>query len=302
MPNQRAQPTVRRRRLSQALRQHRTDAGLERLDDAVEVLVRHDKETGRRRAWDKHRLSRMETGKANTSPDEVGDVLTAYGVSDVEVIESLKELAAQANQTGWWQPYSRRGLLDPSYTDYISLENDAAEIDEWAPLLIPGLLQTAGYAREVITANTSGRTDDEINGLVEVRMARQAILTRPGSPPALRAIIHEAVLHQGFAAKTMRDQLRRLLERAELPNVNVCIMPLRAKPHPGNAGGFSLLNFRRPLPPVVLLENLMRSSYVGEADDVNRYSGGYERIIEAALPPTDSLALIEHTIEEGSRT
>jgi hypothetical protein len=74
-------------------------------------------------------------------------------------------------------------------------------------------------------------------------MARQAVLTRPDGPLKFWAVLHEAVLHQGFAVRpdTMRDQLRRLLDVVELPNVTLQIMPLAATPHPGGAGGFNLV-------------------------------------------------------------
>jgi hypothetical protein len=105
----------------------------------------------------------------------VAPLLKAYGVVDAEVISALEALAKDARKQGWWQTYS--GIVSPSYADYISLESDADNIREFSPLLIPGLLQTAAYARESIGANAITRTPDEVAAWP--RYARPA---RPYSP------------------------------------------------------------------------------------------------------------------------
>lgn len=289
MPNMRPVPTVRRRRLGQALRQYRNAAGLS-LDTAARAME-----------WIGPKLSRIETANGYIRPTEVAPLLKAYGVVDPEVVSALEALAKDARKQGWWQTYT--GILSPSYADYISLESDADSIREFSPLLIPGLLQSAAYARESIGANAITRTAEEVAALAEVRQARQAVLTRPGGPLKLWAVIHEAALRQRFALRpaTMREQLRRLLDAAEMPNVTIQVMPLDATPHPGNVGGFGLVGFPSPMPDVVLLENLIGSSYVEGVDDVRTFADAFERIVAAALPTDDSLALIAR-IEEKQRT
>ncbi|WP_258050160.1 DUF5753 domain-containing protein [Streptomyces finlayi] len=96
---------------------------------------------------------------------------------DREVVSALEGLAKDARKQGWWQTYS--GVVAPAYADYISLESDAANVHEFAPLLVPGLLQTASYTRETIAADAPTRTPGEVAALAEVRQARQAVLIRP---------------------------------------------------------------------------------------------------------------------------
>jgi hypothetical protein len=98
--------------------------------------------------------------------------------------------------------------------------------------VIPGLLQTAAHARENIAGITTFRTPDEVAALAEVRLLRQSVLTRPGQPLEFWAIVHEATLHQRFAVRptTMRDQLRRLLDSAEMPDVTIRLMPSSCPP------------------------------------------------------------------------
>ncbi|GGZ94397.1 helix-turn-helix domain-containing protein [Streptomyces bluensis] len=289
MPNVRPVPTVRRRRLGEALRRYRNATGMS-LDTASAQL-----------GWMGPKLSRIETANAHIRPSEVADLLKVYGVTDPEVVSALEGLARDARKQGWWQTYS--GIVAPAYADYISLESDAESVHAYEPLLIPGLLQTAGYAREAVAANATTRTAEEVAALAEVRMARQAVLTRPEGPLKFWAVIHEAVLHQRFAVRpnTMRDQLRRLLDIAELPNVTLQVMPLAATPHPGGAGGFSLVGFPGPMPDVVLLENLIGATYVEGVDEVQVFADAFERIVATALPVDDSMALIAR-MEEERRT
>ncbi|GAA3794213.1 helix-turn-helix transcriptional regulator [Sphaerisporangium flaviroseum] len=289
MPNARPVPTVRRRRLGESLRRFRNAAGLN-LDDAAEAL-----------GWKAPKLSRIENANAHIRPVEVSALLTTYGVTDPEVFDALEELAKDAGKRGWWQTYN--GIVAPAYADYISLESDSDSIHIFAPLLVPGLMQTAAYARETIAGITMTRTPEEIAALAEIRLARQAVLTRPSGPLKVWAVISEAVLHQRFAVRpdTMRDQLRRLREVSELPNITLQIMPLDATPHPGSAGGFSLVGFPDAMPDVVLLENLIGASYVENVAEVQTFADAFNRIVAAALPVDDSVALIAR-MEEGKTT
>ncbi|PLW73633.1 helix-turn-helix domain-containing protein [Streptomyces sp. SCUT-3] len=288
MPNARPAPTVRRRRLGQTLRRFRGEAGMT-LDRAAEAV-----------GWTAPKLSRIETANAHIRPADVAALLRVYGMDDPEVIAALEGLAKDAGKRGWWQTYS--GVVSPTYADYISLESDADCVREFAPLLVPGLLQAASYARETIAANAITRSPEEVIALAEVRLARQSVLARPERPLKLWAVIHEAALHQRFAVRphTMREQLRRLLDAAEMPNVTIQVMPLNATPHPGSVSGFSLVGFPGPMPDVVLLENLLGSAYVEGVDEVQVFADAFERIVAAALPTDDSLALISR-MEEGSR-
>ncbi|GAA2930991.1 MULTISPECIES: helix-turn-helix domain-containing protein [Streptomyces] len=287
MPHQPLEPTVRRRRLGQTLKKLRTGAGMT-LEDAAAAMQ-----------WKVPKLSKIENARQQIRPAEVTALLRAYRVTDPEVFTALENLARDAGKKGWWQTYS--GVVSPAYADYISLEDDAERICEWAPLAIPGLLQTAAYARETMTATGESRTAQEITALAEVRQSRQAVLTRPGHPLQLWAIIHEAALHTRFEVRpaTMREQLRRLLDASELPNVTVQIMPLDSTAHPGLFGGFGLVSFPGPTPDVVLLENLNGATYV-EGDGAQPFASAVERIRAAALSVEDALARIAQ-LEEGHR-
>ncbi len=248
--------------------------------------------------WDESKLSRIENAKARLRWQDVGPLLKQYGVDDPDVVSALEGLAKDAGHQGWWQAYG--AVVDLSYRDYITLETDAESIHIYSPGLIPGLLQTGAYAREIIAAMSATRTPEEVAALAEVRKARQAILTaRQGGPLRLWAVIHEASLHQRFASQPtlMRDQLRHLLDMATLPNVTIQIMPVAASPHPGMLGLFEVVRFPHPSPTIINIENIRGGNFVEGTDDVKVFEAAFERVVAAALSVDDSRARILKIME-----
>ncbi len=250
--------------------------------------------------WDRSKLSKIENAKAHIKPTEASKLLGMYGVDSPDVLMAIEALARDASKRGWWQTYG--DVVAANYKDYLSLESDADSTRIYSPNLIPGLLQTGAYAREIITATAFNRTPDEVNALAEVRKARQAVLTaRTGrSPLSFWAVIHEAVLHQRFASQPMlmREQLRHLLDVTGLPNVTVQIMPLSMAPNPGMMGLFEIVRFPHPWPTVINLENMQGGTFVEGTDEVADFETAFDRILATALPVDDSRETIKKIMEK----
>ncbi|AJT67456.1 hypothetical protein T261_5840 [Streptomyces lydicus] len=286
MPNVRAVPTLRRRRLGETLRKYREDVGMSQ-DAAAAVM-----------GWDESKLSRIENAKARMPPQDVEKLLKVYEVTDPGVVGALEGLAKDAGKQGWWQPYG--DVVANGYKDYRTLESDAESIHIYTPSLVPGLLQIGAYAREIIAATAITRTPEEVTALAEVRKMRQAILTKLDGPLKLWAVIHESALHQRFAAQPslMREQLRHLLDMASLPNITIQVMPLSATPHPGMLGLFEVVRFPHPWPTVINLENIRGGYFVEGTDDVKVFETAFDRVVAAALPPDDSRETIKKIMEK----
>lgn len=272
-------PTVRRRMLGAELRRLREAADFT-LDDAGRALERS-----------LSTVSRIENGRNAVRGVDVRLMLDAYGVTDERKRESLIALARDGRKKGWWQTYSE--LLSAASSDLISLEDDAAEIRTFEMGLVPGLLQTEDYARAVLSGRLSA-TEDEVERLVGVRMARQAVLTRRERPLRLWAILGEAALRQRVGGpEVMRAQLHRLAEASALPNVTLQVLPFTAGAHPGIDGPFVILEFPEPADiDVVLLENMTSSLYLEQEPEVARYARAFEHLRADALSRADSRALI----------
>lgn len=274
-------PTVRKRRLGSELRRLRENAGL-KLDDVAE-----------RTSLPAAKVSRIETARIGVKADDLNALLDLYGVDDGDKRDALQSLARHGSTRGWWQPY--RDIISPAYADLISLEADAVNMRSYQATLIPGLLQTAAYARATLEALGMTATQEDVNALVEVRMARQSVLARP-EPLELWAVIHEAALRPRMksAPKMMKEQLQWLLDKQDLPHVSIQVLPLDAPPHVGMSGSFAMLGFPETADlDVVYLENLTSALYIEVSAEVSRYGSAFERLRAAALPFDESADLIE---------
>jgi transcriptional regulator with XRE-family HTH domain len=241
------------------------------------------------------KISRLETGRVSFKDRDIADLLTLYGVTEQAKRDELRELAARANSPSWWHDYS--DLLARWFEDYLGLEEAAVQIDTYEAQFVPGLLQTEDYASAVILLQYSNPR--EINRRVSLRIARQAILTRP-EPTSLWAVLDEAVLRRPLGGpRAMRAQLRHLIEMAQMPNITIQFVPLAAGGHAAAGGSFSMLHFADDdLPDMVYLEQLASAQYLDRADVVGTYTEVLDSLRESAATPADSLAALEARLRE----
>jgi transcriptional regulator with XRE-family HTH domain len=271
-------PSVRARQLAAELR---------RLRDAA---TQTGEEVAGRLGWSASKVSRIETGQTAPSRADLRRLLDLYEVSGTQR-DRLELLGQSAGQRGWWDAYA--DTLGPEYTALIALEADAASLRWYAPMLVPGLLQTERYARDVIRSGLLIAPPGEVERRVQVKMTRQRVLTHD-SPVHLAAVLDEAVLLRMVGGpEVMREQLAHLVTMAARPNVTVQVLPLAAGAHPATAGEFTILTFPElPAPDVVYLENMTSDLYVEQEADVYRYSLAFDRLRALALDPQKSHALI----------
>ena len=122
-------PTVRRRELGALLRALRTKRGLTVEQVAERLLCSLSK------------LSRMETGHGVATPRDIRDLCELYGVTDEAERDRMMRSPMRGKQQGWWQSY------DLDYGTYVGLEAAATGLRYFQSSVVPGLLQTADYAR-----------------------------------------------------------------------------------------------------------------------------------------------------------
>ncbi|MCJ1678937.1 DUF5753 domain-containing protein [Streptomyces sp. APSN-46.1] len=277
-------PTVRRRRLGGKLRDLR---GSLTLDDVAE------KSGGR---FGTHKLSRLETAKVAAKQQDIDELLSLYAELGREIDDELRAalltLTKEGGQRGWWHSY--RGVLTPVYEDLISLEAEATSVKTWQLGAVPGLLHTAEYAREVIKATAmSEGVEAKVDALVEVRLARQAVLTRE-DPLKLWAVIAEGALRAKTGDPSVMDeQLGRLLTMGKRPNIDIQVLPSEAPPHVGLLGSFSILGFGdHDDLDVVHTEALTAALYVERREQVAMYRDAAQRLAAAAESVEGSAEMI----------
>ena len=242
------------------------------------------------------KISRLETGRVGFKDRDIVDLLTFYGVTDEKPRQELRELAVRANSPGWWHDYG--DVLPSWFEDYVGLEEAASQIRAYEVQFVPGLLQTEDYARAVIMLGYSN--PKEINRRVNLRMARQAVLSRPNAP-SLWAVLDEALLRRPIGGPSaMRAQLKHLIEMSQRPNVTIQVISFKAGGHAAAGGPFSLLRFAEfDLPDVVFLEQLNSAQYLDKPDVVDSYLVVMERLCIDALTPAATVKTLRSMVREA---
>lgn len=274
MPDARSAPTVGQIVLGLRLRDLREQAGVT-FDQAAGAL-----------SVNPTTVRRMEKAEVGLKPVYVEKLLQVYGVGQAESLAFLS-LVEEANNPGWWHRF--RDVLPGWFSLYVSLEESASLIRSYEPHCVPGLLQTADYARALLRVGFPGAPAEELNRRVALRMERQTLLDSP-QRVRLWAVVDETVLRRPVGGpEVMRAQLDRLIEAAAKPHIALQILPFANGPHSGMFGPFQLFRFDIPeLPDIVYTENLTGAVYHDERADTVAYLEALDRMGAQAAPMSDT--------------
>ncbi|HWG64818.1 MAG TPA: helix-turn-helix transcriptional regulator [Streptosporangiaceae bacterium] len=284
-PPQGSGPTVLRILLGSQLRRLREAKGITREDAGYTIRASGSK------------ISRMELGRVGFKERDVVDLLEIYGVENEVERAALVALAKDANTPGWWHKYG--DLLPEWFQVYVGLEEDASLIRLYEVQFVPGLLQTADYARAVIARGQQRADEQEVQRRVNLRIARQELLAK-ADDRRLWAIVDEAALRRRIGGpEVMRAQLQYLMEATKARNITLQVVPFRLGGHAAEAGAFTILRFpEADLPDVVYLEQLTSSLYLDKREDVERYSEVMERLSVESAPPERTADILRRMLEE----
>ena len=254
------------------------------------------------RAWE--RIAAPYAGRPRQDiPDDVtADSASAERLADIvnPQIELLRDridkldadnerLRLQlAKQSAWWQSY------DLSYETLVGLEADALTISAFHSSVVPGLLQTAEYARAGHEGAIPRFSPERIEMQIEAKLIRQTILVRD-HPPKFAVVLDEAALRRMVGGRlVMAAQLAKILKMSVLPNVVVQVLPFEQGAHPGLETNFTVLELPNPAPDVVYIEGLMGAIYLERPDDLERSHEVFSRLQSIALSPEDTASWISH--------
>ncbi|PXY16474.1 hypothetical protein BAY59_38610 (plasmid) [Prauserella coralliicola] len=279
-------PTVLKRHVALQLRSLREAAGIKR-DQVAEHLgssvghVRH-----------------LETLVSLPKPLEVRALLALYGVP--ERVESFLGLVAAAKKgKDWWTDFP--GV--PSWLELLlGIQAAAATINSYDAMVVPGLFQTPAYAKAVIQGGEPDLPDEEVHQRVELRMARQDVLTRP-DPPQVWCVLDESVLYRRAEdPAVLPEQLEHLIKLGDLPNVHIQVLTREALGlHCGINGTFSVITFGPELvgdPGVAYTESRISGRYYEDPAEIMRYRDTWSRVQLLAETPEQSRAILAQRVEE----
>lgn len=243
-------------------------------------------------------VGRWEKGQAVPSTEAVAKALDCLGI-DEEEREYILSLARGSVSDDWLAS----GM--PGMTHELSVlmdyERNARRIFQWAPLLIPGVLQTSDYARAIMSAQ-GALPPSVADARVNLRMARRDAVTRRRNPTELVALVGEPAIRGGIGGReVMVDQLHYLLDVADRDNITLQVVRMSGEWHPGHVGPFMLYEFDRT-PPVVYLEHERASAFVVDDSDIRGFKAAVDIIGDVAMSQEDSIGLITKLIKIGEES
>jgi transcriptional regulator with XRE-family HTH domain len=231
----------------------------------------------------------------------VSKVETGAIVPNDDFVNGLDRVFPHMN--GWFARFrfnSRKweGNYPAWFKDWVDAEEGARVIRWWEPLLIPGLLQTADYARELFRAWQIFEDSDRVERDVSLRLDRQAIFDR-SNPPTLLAVIDETVLWRNVGTQeVMRTQLEYIIDMSTRPNIAVHVVPARVGAHTGLLGAFIIADLDNEPGKVVYLETPDKGFISDVSSLATKILAMFERVRSEALPRGASHDLIRRVVNE----
>ncbi|MEU2108075.1 helix-turn-helix transcriptional regulator [Streptomyces sp. NPDC019507] len=183
------------------------------------------------------------------------------------------------------------------FADVAEMERFAETIEDWAPMLVPGLLQTEAYARKVVITSSPWLRADAVEKQVSARVARAA-LWEVENPPSFWVVLHESLIRRPLLPQEeMAVQLSHIMAVIGHVRGIVQILPETASAHPLMMGMVRLMSFP-DAPPVAYTEGNHSGQLIDFPALVRDYRRSYDLLRAAALPPEVSLAMIESAAED----
>ncbi|GGZ57843.1 transcriptional regulator [Streptomyces subrutilus] len=246
----------------QALREH---AGLSREEFAERVR------------FSKHTVASIEQGRRMPDEDFVERAEEATG--NVGAIrKAAPHLSRQPGLASWFRRWAR-------------LELEAVTLYTYECRMVPGLLQPESYARTLFTDQLPPLSDAQVEAQWTARAKRQRLLwERPNT--TFGFLLEEQLFRRGTGgAEVTRTLIDRVLEIAELRNVEVQVMPLARSSHAGLDGPMQLLETRYPR-WFAYCEGQRSGVLLSDPREISVLQRRYARMRAQALSLEDSVGLL----------
>jgi hypothetical protein len=264
--------------LGRQLREIRADAGYKSQDEFAPVLNR-----------DRSVIGKAESGEYPPTDIVLADWLDRCGITG-RLRTVLLGMARFARMRDG-------GPVKAWFVGWVDAEAKAHTLRIWQPIIVPGIIQTPPYARELFAA--MGMNDDRVSDYVQSRLSRQAILDQ-ADPPSVVIVLDELALHRFIGTpEIMREQLEHAIELSKRPNIHLHILPTRTGANAGLGGPIHLATGTGS-PEVLLVGALIEDQVSADPALVRRASATFDAVRGDALNRADSRNVLMEALQRWS--
>lgn len=274
-----------RRRLGQALRRLREQTGLS------------GNQFAQRLGWHQTKVSKLELGQQFPTEDDIRTWADTAGDTDAATrLLALRDAAQVAYRT-FRQQYRDAGSAAGRQADIAAMETVAGRIGHFAPAMIPGRLQTFGYALETLRLPSGpgswGASEEEIELAARTRVERQQQILYD-KKKQIRVVLLEAALHTRLCSpETMYGQLDRLLSLDGLPSLELGIIPFGVQVPVFPLSGFIVYDDH-----LVITETLTGEQQLSDHAEVGRYVAWLDLLRDAAVTGAEARPMIRRALAD----
>ncbi|WP_239373294.1 MULTISPECIES: helix-turn-helix transcriptional regulator [unclassified Frankia] len=242
-------------------------------------------------SWPPSKVSKLENGRQTPSDDDVRDWTRATNAED-ETEALLASLHTLEVQHAEWQRILRTGLK-PHQQDLTEWDQKTRLFRAFEATVIPGLLQTAEYARARFAEGIRRlKLPNDINEAVAARMQRQEILYRPDK--RFHFILTEAALRFRLCpTEVMLGQLDRLVSLSQLTNVRLGIIAFETQYATSPWHGFWMYDNER-----VLVETFSAALDLRQPQEIELYGNAFEQLAAVASYGRSARVIISRVIDD----
>ncbi|MEU4534268.1 helix-turn-helix transcriptional regulator [Streptosporangium sp. NPDC023825] len=243
------------------------------------------------------RLSQSQLGSlVSVTQGYIGHIERGTRIPANALLLSLDAaLGANGQLSRLWPLLSNTSGIPSPFVPWIMVEQGALALSLWDPMIVPGLLQVEGYARQILRGEP-GIAKSSLDERLAGRLARRELLTRKDAP-MIWVVLDEGVLHRPLGGSAvMREQLKYLLKVSDLPNVTIQVVPYAAQSTSGLLGSFRIA--QNPGGSyTVYVESAGPPQVTEQVDLVSEITNRFNSIRASANPAHISRQMIEAVAE-----
>ena len=244
-----------------------------------------------------------QTGLAVTVPCD-NSTVSKVEAGDLAPTERFAVACDEAfpHMAGWFARFYHdcqmwgNGPFPRWFEDWLAAEQQAVTLRIWQPLVVPGLVQTADYARALFLAAQADASEEAMDQFVAARLGRQGIFDKPDRPNVL-IVLDESVLHRLIGTpKVTYDQLVQVADMSVRSYISVQVVPAGAGGHAGLDGAFMIAEVegKSDIMHIDAVEGLT----IEKSAQVRNAAVVFDRVRGDALPRGASRDLILRVAEE----